>query len=163
MCLVISTGLLDLDEVSQQVASGALADFDQFIRLVEMRSIISPVGGEVLRQSHDAVVTSVRNGDPTPFKRFRRQEFISTIESMGALGDDAAVEELLAREITLTEEVVELSAWLKARGSLLMCLSDKPDEASCPHRHVSPDLPPVHEAKTHRVGTSIQDVLDTIA
>ena len=163
MCLVISTGLLDLDEVSQQVASGALADFDQFIRLVEMRSIISPVGGEVLRQSHDAVVTSVRNGDPTPFKRFRRQEFISTIESMGALGDDAQVEELLAREITLTEEVVELSAWLKARGSLLMCLSDKPDEASCPHRHVSPDLPPVHEAKTHRVGTSIQDVLDTIA
>lgn len=162
MCLVISTGLIQLDEIADQVESGALEDFEQFIRLVEMRSMISPASSEVLRQSHDAVVFGVRNGDPTPFKRFRRQEFISTIDAMGALDDTASVEELLAQEITLTQEVVELSTWLKARGSLLMCLSDKPDEASCPHPHASPDLPPVHQAETHRVGTSIQDALDAI-
>ena len=55
-----------------------------------------------------------------------------------------------------------MAAWLKNRGCLLICLSDKPAEASCPHRYVSPDLPAIHEAETHRVGTSIQPRLDSL-
>ena len=105
---------------------------------------------------------SVRNGDPTPFKRFRRQEFISTMEHMGNMPDSATVTELLENEITITEEVYQLAMWLKERGCAILCLSDKPDEASRPHARVSPDLVPLHRAVTHRVGTDIRPVLASI-
>lgn len=159
VCLVVSVGLMEFKDVVKQVQSGAIENFDQFTRLVEMRMQISPVGSELFRQAHDAVVFGMRNGDPTPFKRLRRQEFISTVDYMGKLEDDASADDLLADEITLTAEVIALSKWLKERGCLLLCLSDKPDEASCPHPHVSPDLPPVHRAETHLVGTDIQPQL----
>jgi hypothetical protein len=125
--------------------------------------MINPAAGEVLREVHEAVNASVRNGDPTPFKRFRRQEFISTMENMGNMPDTASVAELLHEEITLTEEVFELANWLRARGCIVLCLSDKPDEASMPHPRVSPDLVPLHKAETHRVGVSIEAELATIA
>ena len=162
VCLVLNTGLIGFDEIVDEVAKGHLDNFSQFTRLVEMRMMITPGSYESLRESHDAVIMSVRNGDPTPFKRFRRQEFIATIERLGNMPDDSAIEELLSSEITLTEEVWEVATWLKERGCLLLCLSDKPSEASCPHRYVSPDLPAIHEAETHRVGTSVQSMLDTL-
>ncbi len=71
--------------------------------------------------------------------------------------------ELLAHEITLTNEVCEVTDRLKARGCLLLCMSDKPDEASQPDPHTSPDLPPVHKADTHRIGTSIADELKDLS
>jgi hypothetical protein len=82
---------------------------------------------------------------------------------MGNVPDDAPVERMLTEEITLTNEVAELASWLSERGCLLICLSDKPDEASVPDKRVSPDLPPVHRAQTHLVGTSIREALDAIA
>ena len=162
ICLVLSNNLVSLDEIKQEVAEGSLENFDQFTRHVETRMMINSVGGEMLRQAHEAVITSVRNGDPTPFKRFRRQEFIATLERMGAKPDDADVTELLKSEITLTEEVCEVAEWLKSRGAVLLCLSDKPDEASIPNEFTSPDLPPVHQAETHRVGFSVKAILDTL-
>jgi hypothetical protein len=112
---------------------------------------------------HEAVSASVLNGDPTPFKRFRRQEFITTVERMGHMPDNTPVTELLEGEITLTNEVCEVTEWLLGRGCLLLCMSDKPDEASRPDPHYSADLPPVHQAETHRVGTSIAEELKTLA
>ncbi len=162
ICLVINTGLIGFDEIVAEVAEGHLENFDQFMRLVEMRMMITPGSYGSLRESHDAVITGIRNGDPTPFKRFRRQEFVATVSRLGNMSDDSTAEELLDQEITLTEEVWEMAAWLKNRGCLLICLSDKPAEASCPHRYVSPDLPAIHEAETHRVGTSIQPLLDSL-
>jgi hypothetical protein len=44
----------------------------------------------------------------------------------------------------------------------MLCMSDKPDEASRPDPHTSPDLPPVHQAETHKVGTSIADELKAL-
>ena len=76
--------------------------------------------------------------------------------------DAAAAAELLQEEITLTEEVFELANWLRARGCIILCLSDKPDEASMPHPRVSPDLAPLHRAETHRVGVSIAAELNAI-
>lgn len=162
ICLVVSTGLVSMEEIVKEVDEKSLNNFDQFTRHVETRMMINATGGEAFREVHDAVVTSMRTGDPTPFKRFRRQEFIATVARMGNMGDDSPVEELLAKEITLTEEVCALSAWLKERGALLLCLSDKPDEASTPHRRVSPDLPPVHRAVTHRVGHDITPILSSL-
>ncbi|HXF60847.1 MAG TPA: hypothetical protein VNK95_04480 [Caldilineaceae bacterium] len=155
ICLVLNAGLISYDEVLAEIQNGSLENFEQFLRWVDIRLMGRSLGGESLRQVHEAVLGSVRTGDPTPFKSFRRQEFITTVERMGNMPDDAPVEELLAHEITLTNEVCELSEWLQARGCLLLCLSDKPDEASTPDRHLSADLPPVHKAETHRVGASI--------
>jgi len=155
----LSTGLVSLEEVVTEVADGCVDNFDQFTRHVETRMMINSTSSEAFRQAHDAVVTSMRNGDPTPFKRFRRQEFIATVERMGNMNDETDVAELLANEITLTEEVCAVSAWLAERGALLLCLSDKPDEASTPHARVSPNLPPVHRAVTHRVGYDITPIL----
>lgn len=159
ICMTLNSGVFDATELMRDIQNGSLDNFQQFIRMVHTRLVMGSVGGESLRQAHEAVSASVLNGDPTPFKRFRRQEFITTVERMGQMPDNAPIEELLTEEITLTNEVCEVTDWLKARGCLLMCMSDKPDEASSPDRHTSPDLPPVHQAPTHRVGTSIADEL----
>jgi hypothetical protein len=157
ICMALNAGLFDYNEILRDFQNGSVDNFEQFVRMVDAR--IKVVGGENLRQAHEAVSASVQNGDPTPFKRFRRQEFITTVERMGNLPDNAPVAELLAHEITLTNEVCEMTEWLKNRGCLLLCMSDKPDEASRPDPRYSPDLPPVHQASTHRVGTSIADEL----
>ena len=162
ICLVLNAGLVSFEEILQEVADGSLANFEQFLRWVDSRVKINPGAGEAMRQTHEAVLASVRTGDPTPFKHFRRQEFVATVARMGNVSDDAPVETMLAEEITLTNEVAELAAWLAERGCLLICLSDKPDEASVPDRRVSPDLPPVHRAQTHLVGTSIRSTLDAL-
>ena len=155
ICMVLNVGLVDYDEILSEIQNSSLANFEQFLRWVDSRMMLQTSGGESLRQVHEAVITSVRAGDPTPFKRFRRQEFITTVERMGNLPDDASVADLLAQEITLTQEVCELVEWLQARGCLLLCMSDKPDEASCPDPRSSADLSAVHRTETHRVGSSI--------
>jgi len=160
ICMALNAGLFDDNEILRDFQNGSVDNFEQFIRMVDAR--LKTTGGESLRQAHEAVSASVQNGDPTPFKRFRRQEFITTVERMGNLPDNASVEELLAHEITLTNQVCEMTEWLKDRGCLLLCMSDKPDEASRPDPRYSPDLPPVHQASTHRVGTSIADELKAL-
>ena len=163
ICMVLNAGLFDYNEILKAVQNGSVDNFEQFLRMVNTRMIARETGGESLRQVHEAVLASVQNGDPTPFKRFRRQEFITTVERMGNMPDDAPVSELLTQEITLTNEVCELTDWLKNRGCLLLCMSDKPDEASRPDPHISADLPPVHKAETHRVGTSIAEELKQLS
>jgi hypothetical protein len=154
ICLVLNTGLIKYDEVLQEMQKKSLENFEQFVRWVGYRMHSTPVG-EAFRQVHEAVGNSVRMGDPTPFKRFRREEFISTVEHMGNLPDDTPVDELLKEEITLTQEICELSQWLAARGCLILCLSDKPDEASCPTPQMGGKYAPLHKTETHCVGTSI--------
>jgi hypothetical protein len=162
ICMVTNTGLLSLEEIVQGVETDSMDNMEQFTRLVNSRMMINHPASDGLREAHETVATATRMGDPTPFKKFRRQEFISTVEHMGRMPDDAPAAELLANEITLTEEVCNLVQWLKARNCLLLCLSDKPDEASCPDRHASPDLAPLHRTMTHRVGISIEAALDAI-
>lgn len=162
ICMVLNTRLISLDEVVREVDSKSLDNFEQFIRWVDSRMMINPSAGEALREVHEAVNGSVRIGDPTPFKRFRRQEFVSTMEHMGNMPDGASVQELLENEITITEEVYQLAQWLKARKCEILCLSDKPDEASRPHPRVSPDLAPLHRAQTHRVGVDLRAALGAL-
>jgi hypothetical protein len=163
ICMVLNTRIMSLDELISEVDSESLDNFEQFIRWVDSRMMINPSAGIALREVHEAVNGSVRVGDPTPFKSFRRQEFISTMEHMGNLPDAASVQELMEGEITLTEEVYQLATWLKARNCQILCLSDKPDEASRPHPRVSPELKPLHRAQTHRVGVDVRTRLDEIA
>jgi hypothetical protein len=159
ICMVLNTRIMSLDELISEVDSKSLDNFEQFIRWVNSRMMINPSAGIALREVHEAVNSSVRIGDPTPFKRFRRQEFVSTLEHMGNMPDNSSVTELLENEITITEEVYQLAMWLKGRGCQILCLSDKPDEASLPHPRTSPELPPLHRALTHRVGADIREEL----
>jgi hypothetical protein len=78
---------------------------------------------------------------------------------MGNLAEDAPIDKILAEEITLTEEVCQLCEWLKNRGALLLSLSDKPYEASCPTRQLATEFQPLHRMKTHRIGISIAEKL----
>jgi hypothetical protein len=162
ICLVLNTGLIQYNEVLEEVKKKSLENFDQFLRWVDSRMMSKPNIGEGFRQVHEAVIASVRIGDPTPFKRFRREEFISTVAHMGNLSDSASVTDLLKQEITLTQEVCELAEWLRERNCLQLCLSDKPDEASRPNVHSSPQLAPVHKTETHRVGKSIRETLEKL-
>jgi len=162
ICLVLNTGLIKFEDLITQFNSKSLRDFEQFLRWVDSRMMGGSIRmGEAFRQVHEAVVASLRVGDPTPFKRFRREEFKSTAACMGNLPLNASVADQLAKEITLTQEVCELAAWLQKRGALLICLSDKPQESSCPDR-TSSEFLPLHKIETHRVGTSIQQQLDQL-
>ena len=162
ICLVLNTGLIDFDELLSEIDSNSLNNFEQFIRWVDSRLMSRSGLTEAFRQVHEAVRASLHVGDPTPFKQFRREEFLSTVSRMGNAPDEAAVDTILAEEITLTEEVCQLSAWLKERGALLLCLSDKPYEASCPTRQLAANFLPLHRMTTHRIGISIADKLRSV-
>jgi hypothetical protein len=161
ICLMLNAGLVSFDELTAEIESNSIENFDQFIRWADSRMMINNTG-QTLLEVHESVLASVRVGDPTPFKRFRRQEFVCTVEHMGCAPDDAPTSELLDQEITLTEEVYQVSEWLKQRGAFLLCLSDKPDEASRPSKGYTADLPPIHRAATHRVGVDLRAALGAI-
>jgi hypothetical protein len=123
------------------------------------KSDFSP-GTTGLQAIHSEVYPLVQAGDPTPFKAFRRNEYLCTVERFGRLPEDAPVEQLLAEQVCITQEVREVALWLKARGCLLLTMSDKPDEATLP----TPELAaqgylPLHRTPTTAVGESIADRL----
>jgi hypothetical protein len=161
ICLILNAGLVECDDLMERMERGSLNSFPHFVRWVETMMMQGGIS-ERVRQVHEAVHTSVQNGDPTPFKSFRRHEFLATLEAMNNLPDDATVEERLSREITITQEVYEVSQWLEARGCLVISLSDKPDEASVPSRLQQREYPSIHKAQTHRVGVSIKDRLTAL-
>jgi hypothetical protein len=108
----------------------------------------------VLVGIHSAIYAAVQAGDPTPFKAFRRNEYLATVERMGRLDDGLPGEAYLMDEIVITQEVRAMALEWAQRGALLFGLSDKPDEASVP----SPELfdqgyQPIHRTPTHVVGT----------
>lgn len=161
-CLVLNTQLIGFDELVGEVQKGSIDHFEQFVRWVNTRLMINPAGRERLRQVHETVMMSVNMGDPTPFKRFRRQEFMTTVERMGVAAPDDDASEILRSEITLTNEVMELADWLRARNCLLICMSDKPSEASCPASHLAAEWPPLHRVSANQVGTTIRPTLDAL-
>ena len=151
ICLILGSGLHDLEQIVNEVRGGKLASFHQFIDGVERRAGELPAA---LREVHQGIYTNVQAGDPTPFKPFRRNEYLETVSHMGCLGDDIPAEQLLNEEIVITQEVRRMALAWRQRGALLFGLSDKPDEASLP----TPELAargyqPIHRTETHVVGT----------
>lgn len=159
ICLVLNANLLQLDELVGEVQKNRLDNFEQVTNWVNTRLMMNPTGGERLRQVHEAVMMAMHSGDPTPFKRFRQEEFLTTAERMGKLADSSSVDELLQDEITMTREVVDISEWLADRGCTLLCMSDKPDESACPPQHLAGEFLPLHQIATHCVGYNIQEHL----
>jgi len=150
ICLILGAGLYDLDDVMVDVGARRLTTFRQFIVGVDERRCDLP---SALATIHDGIYTRVKGGDPTPFKAFRRNEYLATVGRMGFMDDSSSVEALLAGEIVITQEVrAQALEWAK-RGALLFGLSDKPDEASVPTtEQAQQGYEPIHRTVTHVVG-----------
>ncbi|MGB6422575.1 MAG: hypothetical protein WBF05_12125, partial [Anaerolineales bacterium] len=150
ICLILGSGLYDFKNILGRVRDGELTSFLEFISEVDSRKTgLSPVLAEI----HGKIYTNVQSGDPTPFKAFRRSEYLTTIRRMGFLDDNLPVSRMLAEEILITHEVRELAMVWRSRGSLVFSLSDKPDEASVPTPELAASgYQPIHRTETHVVG-----------
>ena len=109
--------------------SSRLTGFHQFVTLCDARQGQMSAG---LLAVHREVTGNMAKVDPTPFKSFRNREYYCTVALMDVLPDDTPQADILAREITLTGEVVAVTEQLARQGALTFGLSDKPDEASTP-------------------------------
>jgi hypothetical protein len=129
ICLMLGAGLFELDAVVKAVNAGALQHFTDFIGQVQHRR--GELGPSGLTSLHDDVWACVQAGDPTPFKAFRYNEYLTTVARFGDL-PGATVKQALGLRIAITQEVREAALALRGRGALIFALSDKPDEASVP-------------------------------
>lgn len=150
ICLLLGSGLYQLDTLINDVRSGALKTFQQFIGSVEQhKNALLPA----LQNIHAEIFANVRAGDPTPFKSFRYNEYRITVSLMGHLAGETPVEKLLSAEIVITREVRDLALAWKTQGALVFGLSDKPDEASIPTPGLAAQgFAPLHRQQTHVVG-----------
>jgi hypothetical protein len=150
ICLILGSGLYALEPLVDEVRGGHLVSFEQFIAGVDQQSGELPAE---LRAIHASIYELVQQGDPTPFKAFRYNEYLTTVGRMGNLEDIASVQELLASEIVVTQEVRQMALAWRDRGALLFGLSDKPDEASVPSdEQAAAGHQPIHRVETHAVG-----------
>ena len=127
--LMVVGEVYPVDRFWSDLDQGRLSGFHQFVTLCDARQ---GQMNEGLLAAHREVTGNMAKNDPTPFKSFRYREYNTTVAMMDVLPDDSPLPDILAREITITGEVAEMSEQLAAQGVLIFGLSDKPDEASLP-------------------------------
>jgi len=150
ICLMLGTGLFDLGTVKSQVKAGSMHHFTDFVAEAQGRR--SELAGTGLESIHDDVWQRVKARDPTPFKAFRYNEYLSTVARFSDL-PGATVDELLAQRIVITQEVRDVAAALRERGALILGVSDKPDEASIPSKaQAQAGMKALHHLETVAVG-----------
>jgi hypothetical protein len=157
-CLMLGAGFWTLEELLADIEAGRLATPQDLMAHVDARRDRLPTRD--LRSLHDDIYDRVKAGDPTPFKAFRRREYLETTARMGSLPDDIPLGQRLVEEICLTQEVMEVGRWFRSRGCLVMALSDKPDEATMPYPDAAAEgRLPLHRTVTHVVGRPIAHLL----
>jgi len=150
ICLIFGSGLFDLESVVEDINNGSLRTFEQFITEVESRADKLIPG---LVSIHRDIYENVQAGDPTPFKAFRRNEYLRTIRKMGQMEEGLPVSSYLEQEIVITQEVQSIARAWKMKGALCFGLSDKPDEASIPTEELKEQgYLPIHKTETHVIG-----------
>jgi hypothetical protein len=149
ICLMLGAGVLELHAVVDGVRSGAMARFTDFIGEVQRgRAALEPGLGSI----HDDVWTCVQAGDPTPFKAFRYNEYLTTVARFGDTSPSSTAQ-ALAQRIVVTQEVRKAALALRDRGALIFGLSDKPDEASLPNEaQAQAGMKPLHHLETLSIG-----------
>lgn len=142
VCLMVMGGVWKAEELWSALKDGRMTTINEFVALCEeRRSSMSPA----LEAAHDEVRQGIAREDPTPFKAFRRREYLETVSRMNVLPDDAGEEIVLSTEIVITAEVASVARHLSQRGLLVFGISDKPDEASLPTpEDVARGLRPLH-------------------
>lgn len=154
ICLMLGAGLYELDGLVAAVKEVQMSTFAQFIADVNRRR--AEITDPGLRAMHDEIWAAVQAGDPTPFKAFRYNEYLTTASRFGELPGATAAEALAAR-IVITDEVRRAADTLRARGALLFAVSDKPDEASVPQpSQAAEGWQPLHRLKTLVVGEKFE-------
>ena len=154
VCLIISAGVISLRGLLDCITEAPDYHFMQFARWADTR--LANGSQPELADMHFSFLKRLEADDPTPFKSFRRREYLATAGRMGFLPDSAPVTDLLAQEICLTREVMDVGAWFKQRGAVILVLSDKPDEASLPTpEQVQAGYRPLHRVTTHVVGETL--------
>ncbi len=150
VCLMIMAGLFHYETIVKEIKEGSLKTFTEFITRVHNKREMLPEGG--LSSLHAEFWRCFQEGDPTPFKTFRRNEYLTTSaryrpQLVGNL------EQTLKESIVITREVVQFANDLRPRGVLVFGLSDKPDEASLPtHEQAEKGFKPLHRLETMVVG-----------
>ncbi len=112
--LLIASGALSYEELEAEVDEGRLASF------ADMLDAVTPQLPPALAPLHAELRERVAEGDPTPFKQFRRAEFVATVARMAD------------GRLTLCGELVALAERLIAAGALCLATSDKPAESALP-------------------------------
>ena len=149
ICLVLNCGYSNIEQLLDDVRAMRLNSFLQFITQVHTQIKTLP---RHFQEVHQEIYSNVQTGDPTPFKAFRRQEYLRTITCFGKLSDNAPVENMLTQEILITGEVRQVALVWQTQGALLFGLSDKPDEAATPTEDLEKaGYEPIHRALTHVV------------
>lgn len=150
ICLVLGAGLFDFEDLTGEIRRGSLASFSSFIEQVQDRRSELPTGGLV--SIHEQVWTSFQAGDPTPFKTFRRNEYLTTADRYGGeIGEP--IGSVLAQRAVITQEVRWAAQTLRKSGTLVFGLSDKPDEASFPTPELAEKgMLPLHHLTTLCMG-----------
>jgi len=151
ICLILGAGLFELDTLADEIGSGALGSFEDFIGRVQARKDELAASG--LTSIHADVWQCVQQGDPTPFKAFRYNEYLTTSERFGDL-PGGSVEDLLSQRIVITQEVREIALKLRSKGALIFGVSDKPDEASVPNpQQAAAGMKALHDLPTVAIGS----------
>jgi hypothetical protein len=157
ICLMLGAGLFELEGLVHGIESGTMESFAQFLEEAQLRRSELQTTG--LLPVHDDVWHNVQAGDPTPFKPFRRNEYLTTIARFGT-APYTTVAELLQQRICITQEVRTASLELRERGALIFGVSDKPDEASVPTPEQSQaGMEPLHRLETVAVGEGLSGPL----
>ncbi len=153
ICLAVGAGMIGFEELLAAVQGGTLRNFQEFLARVAPQTVHAEPR---LRALHVEIATRVKAGDPTPFKEFRRREYLATVARLGRPEGEAPMEQRLRDEILITEEVREAALAAGRRGALVFGLSDKPDEASFPSDEArAQGYQPLHRTPTHAYGTSL--------
>jgi hypothetical protein len=134
-----------------------MRSFFDFIQQVQFRRSELPSDG--LAAIHDQVWRLVQEGDPTPFKAFRYNEYLATAARFGVSAIET-VEAAFGNRILVTEEVRQVADDLGARGALVFGLSDKPDEASLPSpEQAKRGMQPLHRLMTLCAGEDYEGLM----
>ena len=129
VCLMVMGDIYKAEELWAALKDGELTAINQFVARCDARRGSMSAA---LLAAHDEVRQGIEAEDPTPFKGFRRREYLETVSRMNMLPDDADEATVLATEIVITAEVASVVRYMSQRGLLVFGLSDKPDEASLP-------------------------------
>ena len=128
--LMLAAGVYSFADLQKSLSDQTVSSFGDFLELIECRMADMP--SRDLQMIHREVIENFKIGDPTPFKSFRRQEYLTTTGRMGAGDHNSDLEAALKEKITINYELAQVLDYLKRSGALLLGLSDKPDEAVFP-------------------------------
>jgi len=152
--LMIAAGLYGFSALQEDFAAHRVSTFVDFLAIVERQ--IARTGSSGVRAIHREVMDNFCSGDPTPFKSFRREEYLTTTERMSTDGQGADLPALLKERITINYEVAQAIVYLRRQGVLALGLSDKPDEAVFPTEALlAQGHQPLHRTAALLVGESL--------